>query len=95
MVSFIVRMRFAAEDREQVADLLRKLALASRQEPGCVSFIAHTVEGEPDKVILYEQYRDQAAAEFHRATPHFQQYAAGGLFQLMRERERENLTAID
>ena len=36
MVSFIVRMRFAAEDRENVSDILRELALASRQEPGCV-----------------------------------------------------------
>lgn len=95
MVSFIVRMRFAAEDREQIADLLRKLTFASRREPGCVSYVAHTLEAEPDTVVIYEQYSDQAAAEFHRTTPHFQQFAVGGLFQLMRERERENLTAIE
>ena len=83
MISFIVRMRFAAEDRDQVTDLLHNLMRASRQEPGCVTFIAHTVEAEPDMVVLYEQYRDQAAAEFHRTTPHFQQFAVGGLFQLM------------
>ena len=95
MVSFIVRMRFAPEDREQVADNLRKLAAASRQEPGCVTYIPHSAEADPDMVIIYEQYRDRAAAEFHRTTPHFQQFAVGGIFQLMRQRELENLTAID
>jgi len=42
MVSFIVRMRFAAEDRENVSDILRHLALASREEPGCISYVPHT-----------------------------------------------------
>lgn len=95
MVSFIVRMHFTAEDREEVSRILRNLALASRQEPGCVTYIPHTAEAEPDTVVIYEQYRDQAAAEFHRTTPHFQKFAVGGLYQLMRQRELENLTAID
>jgi quinol monooxygenase YgiN len=94
MISFIVRMRFAAEDRESVNDMLRELALASRQEPGCVSYIPHTVEDDPTVVVIYEQYRDRAASEFHRTTPHFKKFAVGGLFQLMRERAVENLTAI-
>jgi Antibiotic biosynthesis monooxygenase len=51
MVSFMVRMRFASEDREQVGDILRQLALASRQEPGCISYIPHTVEDDPNRVV--------------------------------------------
>ena len=34
MVSFIVRMKFAPEDRAEVAETLALLAKASRQEPG-------------------------------------------------------------
>jgi quinol monooxygenase YgiN len=94
MVSFIVRMRFAAEDREHVGDMLRQLALASRQEPGCVSYVPHTVEDDPNRVVIYEQYLDRGASEFHRSTPHFKKFAVGGLYQLMREREVENLTAL-
>ena len=94
MVSFTVRMRFSPEDREKIADILRELALASRQEPGCVSYIPHTVEADPNTVVIYEQYRDRAASDFHRTTPHFQKFAVGGLYQLMLEREAENLTAI-
>jgi quinol monooxygenase YgiN len=94
MISFLVRMRFAAEDRENVNALLEELAVASRQEPGCVSYVPHTVEDDPTMVVIYEQYRDRAAADFHRTTPHFKKLAVGGLYQVMRERQVENLTAV-
>ena len=94
MVSFTVRFRFTPEDHAQVSDVLRALALASRQEPGCVNYVPHFVDGDPDFVVIYEQYRDEAALEAHRASPHFKQYAIGGLFQLMKERVSENLTAV-
>ena len=94
MLSFTVRMRFDEGDRDAVAEMLRHLTKASRQEPGCVSYIAHFVEGEPATVLIYEQYVDEAALEHHRNSPHFKQYATGGLYQLMRERGLENLNAI-
>ena len=94
MVSFTVRMRFAQEDRQQVREILHQLASASREEPGCVVYVPHLIDGDPDTVLIYEQYRDQAAAEVHRTTPHFKQYAVGGLYQLMRERTVENLCAV-
>ncbi len=74
MVSFLVRMRFALEDRESVHEMLEQLAVASRQEPGCVSYVPHTVEDDPTVVVIYEQYRDRAAADFHRTTPHFKKF---------------------
>jgi quinol monooxygenase YgiN len=94
MLSFTVRMKFDEADREAIAEILRALAPASRQEPGCVSYIAHFVEGEPATVLIYEQYTDEAALELHRNTPHFHQYAIGGLYQKMRERQLENLNVI-
>ncbi len=94
MISFTVRMTFAPEDRQEIAEMLRALAQASRQEPGCVTYIPHYVEGNPDTVLIYEQYRDEAAAEAHRHSPHFKQYAVGGLYQRVREREREDLVAF-
>jgi len=94
MVSFIVRMRFAQEDRDQITEILRNLAVASRQEPGCVSYVPHRLEGDPDSVLIYEQFADPAALEAHRASPHFQKYAVAGIYQLMRERATETLTAV-
>lgn len=94
MISFTVRMRFRSEDRQQIADTLRGLTLLTRQEPGCVSYVPHAVETDPDIVVIYEQYRDQGAVEFHRASAHFAQYAVGGLYQRMLDRSIEMLTAL-
>jgi quinol monooxygenase YgiN len=94
MVSFTVRMRFPQEDREDVAEILRQLTLASRQEPGCVSYIAHQVQGDPDTVLIYEQYKDQSALDAHGQSAHFKKYAVAGLYQKMLERSREDLAAL-
>jgi quinol monooxygenase YgiN len=94
MVSFTVRMRFDARDREQVGDLLKSLAAESREEPGCVVYVPHRIEGEPDTVLIYEMYRDGAALDAHRASAHYRKYAIQGLYQLLRERSSENLSAL-
>jgi quinol monooxygenase YgiN len=94
MISFIVRMRFDENDLAKVAEALRNVTAASRQEPGCVSYVPHFVESQPSEVLIYEQYADEAAVKFHRETPHFQQWVSGGLYQWMRERNVEQLTAV-
>ena len=94
MISFTVRLTFRPDDRDDIHDILRELTRLSRQEPGCVTYIPHVVEGDLDTVLIYEQYRDEAAAEAHRATTHFAKYAVGGLYQKMLQRSVENLTAI-
>jgi quinol monooxygenase YgiN len=94
MISFTVRMTFSPDDRAEVAETLRALTLASRQEPGCVTYIPHYVDADRDTVLIYEQYLDAAAAEAHRQSPHFKQHAVGGLYQKMRDRVREDLVAL-
>jgi quinol monooxygenase YgiN len=85
---------FALEDRADVAETLRVLATASRQEPGCIHYIPHHVEDDPDTVLIYEQYRDAKALAAHRESEHFKRHAVGGLYQKMRERSVENLVAL-
>jgi quinol monooxygenase YgiN len=87
-------MTFNSEDRQEIAESLRRLAEVSRQETGCVTYIPHSVQGDPDTVLIYEQYRDDAAAEAHRQSDHFKKYAVGSLYQRMRERAREDLIAL-
>jgi quinol monooxygenase YgiN len=94
MISFTVRMTFRSEDRDEIHRILRELTRLSRQEDGCVSYIPHIVESNPDTILIYEQYKDETAAEAHRASKHFAKYAVGGLYQKMLERSMENLTAI-
>lgn len=94
MVSFTVRMRFEPGDRDEITEILCRLTEGSRTEPGCVSYICHFVDGEPTTVFIYEQYADRAAVDHHRETAHFKQYAIGGLYQKMLDRQVENLIAI-
>jgi quinol monooxygenase YgiN len=94
MISFTVRMRFAQEDRAEITEILEALTAASRQEPGCVSYIPHWVQGETSTVLIYEQYKDQKAEEAHRQSAHFKKYAVAGLYQKMLERNREDLAAL-
>ena len=95
MLSFTVRLTFSQDEHAEIAEMLRHLTLASREEPGCVSYIPHWVQGDPCTVLIYEQYIDAKAEEFHRQSAHFKKYAVGGLFQKMLERNREDLAALD
>jgi quinol monooxygenase YgiN len=94
MISFTVRLRFDEGDHNSIEESLRLLTLGSRQEPGCVNYIAHFVASDPSTVVIYEQYVDEAALEHHRNTPHFLQYAKGGLYLLKHTREMENLNVV-
>ena len=59
----------------EVAELFAKLTAESRKEQGCAMYIVHRHRTEPKRFFIYEQYKDDAALEAHRAAPHFLQYA--------------------
>lgn len=63
----------------EVAEIFTKLQAASRQEPGCLMYTVHRHKTDPRHFFIYEQYRDEAALEAHRNTPHFQEYAVKAL----------------
>jgi quinol monooxygenase YgiN len=94
MISFTVRLKFKADDRKEIQEALQAVTAASRREPGCVSYIPHVLEDDPDTVLIYEQYADQAARDAHGASDHFKKYVVGCLYQRMLERNVENLKAL-
>src|SRR5277367_4494017 len=59
----------------EVAAIFEKLTAESRREPGCVMYQVHKHKTDPRRFFIYEQYRDDAAIETHRNTPHFLQHA--------------------
>ena len=71
---------------EEAVHLFAKLTTATRAELGCRMYLAHRSITEPRKFFLYEQYDDASAMDFHRASHHFAQYAAGGLFGIVESR---------
>lgn len=75
MVVLVVTWAAKAGREAEVADTFLKLTGESRKEPGCLMFQVHRHRTEPRRFFIYEQYKDDAALEAHRSTPHFLQYA--------------------
>jgi quinol monooxygenase YgiN len=89
-MAFVLVARMTTRDGEQnhAAELIGKLAAASKAEPGTVHYITHRDPENPRIFMIYEQYRDKAAFEQHGESEHFKTIAVGELFGLMEERER-------
>lgn len=94
MVSFIVRYRFASEDRAEAVETARQLAAASRKEPGNIAYFPNQVDDDPDTLMIFEQYADEKALTAHRESEHFKKYCIGILYQKMKDRAIENLVSL-
>lgn len=44
---------------------------STRSEPGCLRFDVYSDRTDPNKFVLFEVYRDEAAFKAHTQTPHF------------------------
>lgn len=75
MVVLVVTWMALKGHEEDAARLFAKLAAESRKEPGCVMYVVHCNKTNPARFLVYEQYRDEAALETHRASPHFKEFA--------------------
>ena len=75
MVVLAVTWMAKAGHESEVATLFGKLTVESRKEPGCLMYVVHRHKTEPRRFFIYEQYKDDAALEAHRAAPHFLQFA--------------------
>jgi (4S)-4-hydroxy-5-phosphonooxypentane-2,3-dione isomerase len=75
MVVLVVTWMAKAGRENEVAAIFSKLTDESRKEPGCVMYVVHRHRTEPRRFFIYEQYKDDAALEAHRAAAHFLQYA--------------------
>src|SRR5260370_40364130 len=72
MVAMWVKVRVKPDGRERFLKAIEVDALGSeRDEPGCMRFNVLQDGQDQNVYYFYEVYRDEAALEAHRATPHF------------------------
>jgi quinol monooxygenase YgiN len=64
------------------------------KEPGCLQYVVHQSRDNPRCFAFYEQYKDEAALDFHWSTPHFSKYLLGGVDRLVDSRTREIFVPI-
>ena len=89
MLILAVRVTIKAGHEDEVVVPLRKLQEETRREPGCISYFAQRSREDRRRYLIYEQYKDQAALDAHRASPHFMEYGTNGLYRFVEERQAE------
>jgi quinol monooxygenase YgiN len=80
---------------EVVLDALKKLAPASRKEPGCRFYQAYRDPAEPRVFHLFEIYDDDAAVAAHGESEHFKEWALGQAIPVLETRERLFFETLD
>lgn len=89
-----VRFTFAPGDMERAVALFRELREASLTEAGVIEFDVCRSQQDPNAIVLWEVYRDDAALDAHHATEHFQRLVVGGVSTLAKNRMGEKLSPI-
>jgi autoinducer 2-degrading protein len=94
-VVLVARYTVKPGNVEAVLDALRRIApLVRANEPGCLTYQVNRAKDDPNTLLLYEEYVDQAAVDAHAATPHFQEIILGTIVPLLERREREFFTPV-
>jgi (4S)-4-hydroxy-5-phosphonooxypentane-2,3-dione isomerase len=75
MLVVLVQVRVRADHLAEFERAILANADGARtREPGCVRFDVSQKEDDPAEWVFYEVYKDSAAFEAHRASPHFAAY---------------------
>jgi (4S)-4-hydroxy-5-phosphonooxypentane-2,3-dione isomerase len=76
MVILHVTIQVKPEHAKEFLEVVRYDAEHSeKDEPGCLRFDVIQDKDDQNRFYFYEVYRDEAALEAHRQTPHFKLYA--------------------
>jgi quinol monooxygenase YgiN len=62
-------MRARAGRRAELIEILRELVDAAAREPGTLVYAMHEAADDPDTVVSYELFADEAALEAHQLSP--------------------------
>jgi autoinducer 2-degrading protein len=92
--AIIVRFQVMPGHVENVIAALNEAAGPSRAEPGCHVYIANQDRSDPNVVVMYEVYDDEAALEAHRETEHFKEIVAKRVIPFLEGRERTEYTVV-
>ncbi|MFZ5829564.1 MAG: putative quinol monooxygenase [Planctomycetota bacterium] len=71
MLVYVVQVHVKAERRAEFIAATLENARHTVEEPGNLRFDVLEQDGDPSRFVLYEVYRDAAAVDAHKATPHY------------------------
>lgn len=91
----VVNWRVKDGRETEVAATLAEYAQLARAEDGCRAFIPLVSAEDPGRILIYEEYVDEASFEAHRTSPHFSTYVSDRLLPLLEHREAARYTHLD
>jgi quinol monooxygenase YgiN len=96
-MSYVIAATWKAKpgEEEAVLGLLRRMAVESRKEPGCMLFRVHRPLDDPRTFFLYEQFESQEALGAHSETDHFRRYVLDDALNRLESRQRLVLELVD
>lgn len=71
MIRIVATSTVTPETKEQFVKVAKELVEKSRQEAGCISYGLFEDLKNPMELAILEEWKDQAAIDFHNATEHF------------------------
>ncbi|AOY74962.1 putative quinol monooxygenase [Clostridium formicaceticum] len=71
MVSLIAKITALPGKEAQLVEAITHLTKITREEAGCITYIPHVSVENAAEIIIFEQYVDQAALDYHAESPHF------------------------
>ena len=72
MIALVVTITIKPQFRDRfIQEMMGDAKGANEDEPGCLRFDVIQDASNPNKIHLYEVYKDQAAIEAHRKAPHY------------------------
>jgi quinol monooxygenase YgiN len=70
----IAKIEIFAGFEEEIKRATIAMAVETRKEKGCESFLIHTRSDSPKTVVFYEIYDSEEAFQQHKTYPHAQKY---------------------
>jgi quinol monooxygenase YgiN len=70
-ISVVAILQAKAGAEQAVAAAMQACVVATRQEAGCLSYVAHRDLDGSGRYIFVERWADHAALAAHEKTPHF------------------------
>lgn len=92
-ITVVARWRVKQGHLDDVLAHVAELRIASLAEPGCLEYAVFRSIDAADEVLLVERYRDAAAVEAHRQSPHYGALVVERILPLLADRRVELLQA--
>ena len=94
MYFVIAHYQARSDTAEEVAELLPKLAEASRREPGNLSYSITRDLEDPHVFVIVETYGEASDFDAHRNSVHFNEIGLSTIIPLLEDRKVESFNAI-